>query len=841
MGAIVKAIVSVVEIVVGAITQQYWLVAMGAAGLLGTAAGLLLGGQKGSNGVQTQIVYDPTYPRQCIFGRAPSFGSLVWQMAHGDDNKTLEYVVAFADHECDGFDALYVDGELVTLGTPDPVLGYPVTTSVDPVTLLPGTDYTDKLWMKFYSGASGQAVDTRLNTVFPTQWPSTSVGTNICYARFTAKYDTKVMPSIPRFQLVIRGAKLYDPTKDSTAGGSGAHRWGTPSTYEFTENPGVIAYNVCRGFYVGSTLLMGASALASELPYAQWASAINSCNDAISLHAGGTELRYRVGGQVGVDRDAAQFLQAIAVQTGGRIGTGGGTIVYFPGVGQSSVMSFTDDDIMAEEDYEYSQKMPFQALKNAVYGTFVDPNQNWGVASLPIRTSTSDQTEDGGIPLGDAYQLDLTHSYTQGQRVMEIIRRKNRRQITHGPLTLSPKAMKVERGDWVDWTSADFSYSSKLFLVGSVSYKPNCDVVLSLEEIDTSIFSWNPAVDELPPTGGNLASGDPLGGPGAVPNFSAVAQSNGAIVCDWTDLTAANIKGYDLLYNTLPIEAGATMVNEASRQTSETTLAIPPGNWYIGIRARSTSDETGTASWVAVTVPNPNTLIDDLLCAPDFIGTKSGFLLHPWGYLVVDSAGGAANLKLSSGKFLTSARSPVSNPTYQPPTQDTGFNSTLRVFANISTANRGGVAGTSSMTFSLDSWLNGAADPNVFTPWTVGTVTAEYFRFQLAEDPTAADALVTQLEVVIDAPILNQVVQGVAVSHLGTTITYAALTKPDGTHGVGPFHKPPFIGVHPADGVGTGGGASSVQSSPGGGTAVITEYQGGTAIDGTVNLQFIGV
>ena len=35
----------------------------------------------------------------------------------------------------------------------------------------------------------------------------------------------------------VLGRKLYDPRKDTTAGGSGSHRLATPSTWEYSDNP----------------------------------------------------------------------------------------------------------------------------------------------------------------------------------------------------------------------------------------------------------------------------------------------------------------------------------------------------------------------------------------------------------------------------------------------------------------------------------------------------------------------------------------------------------------------------------------------------------------------------
>lgn len=516
MSTIVKGIVGVAEVAVGAITGQGWLIGMGVATLLATAASLI--DPTRPPGLQTLIAYDPSFPRQLIVGRTITGGSIVAQFTHDNlplgggnqgQNRVLEIVVALADHECDGLEQIIVDGQVVGVNTEDPVLGYPISWSIDPFTHNPSVQYTNHLWVKFFSGADGQTVDTHLNSVLgDTVWPTTSVGTNVCYARITAVYDPQVLPSIPSIQFVLRGAKLYDPRQDSTVGGSGSQVWGTPSTYTWTENAAVIAYNLCRGIYVGGNLFYGAGASADEVPFAQAVAAMNVCDETVSLKAGGTEPRYVCGGQMAVNQDAQSFLQSIATAMGGYIGTGGGSIVIFPGVAQTPVTSFTDDDIMAKEQYDNAPKFGFDTLKNAVFATYLEPANNWTTNSAPARTSSTDITTDGGIELSDTYSLDIVHSNTQAQRVMEIIRQRNRRMITQ-TVTLGPNAASIERGDWVQWTSSQWGYSAQSFFVAGVQLKPNLDTVLNLVQVDSDIYDWTPSTDELPATGGLLPSAAP--------------------------------------------------------------------------------------------------------------------------------------------------------------------------------------------------------------------------------------------------------------------------------------------------------------------------------------------
>lgn len=87
-------------------------------------------------------------------------------------------------------------------------------------------------------GTSSQAVDSYLNSVVPSDWTSTDRLLNKTYCVVTLDLENQ------RFQggqlgitADISGRLCYDPRKDSTvAGGSGAHRAATPSTWEWTDN-----------------------------------------------------------------------------------------------------------------------------------------------------------------------------------------------------------------------------------------------------------------------------------------------------------------------------------------------------------------------------------------------------------------------------------------------------------------------------------------------------------------------------------------------------------------------------------------------------------------------------
>jgi hypothetical protein len=103
-----------------------------------------------------------------------------------------------------------------------------------------GTDPTKRYRMVFnaHHGADDQTADPMLTASIPTQWTSNHRLRGIAYLACSFEYDTRGMfRSIPQLTVIVRGKKVYDPRLDgSISGGSGSHRLGTPSTYEWSDN-----------------------------------------------------------------------------------------------------------------------------------------------------------------------------------------------------------------------------------------------------------------------------------------------------------------------------------------------------------------------------------------------------------------------------------------------------------------------------------------------------------------------------------------------------------------------------------------------------------------------------
>lgn len=121
-----------------------------------------------------------------------------------------------------------------------------------------GTNPARRYRMVFnaHHGASDQTVDPMLLASTPEVITSNHRLRGIAYIAASFEYDTEGMfRSIPQLTVVVRGKKLYDPRKDgSITGGSGSHRFDTPSTYEWSDNAALCLLDYLRDDEYGKGL-----------------------------------------------------------------------------------------------------------------------------------------------------------------------------------------------------------------------------------------------------------------------------------------------------------------------------------------------------------------------------------------------------------------------------------------------------------------------------------------------------------------------------------------------------------------------------------------------------------
>lgn len=441
-GKVGKIALSLALIGVGAVTGNFQLIAAGLA-LAGSALRPTPKGREREASAATLQVGE--YPRTAVFGRAAVSGSLVdafnYGGTYGTDWELL--VIALADHRCDALEGFYVNDTYVAFAGDGDVAGY---------------NSQLKVWWR--SGTEAQALPSVVTTNGP-GWTADDNGAGVCYAVVAYKADPADSQTPiwtggrPRFLFILRGALCYDPRKDSTvAGGSGAHRWATPATWEWTENPIVSRYNWARGLFAcdriaqPEQLLVGRGLSTTEAPPTNLAWRANLCDEVV-----GGAARFRIGGLVAATETYLSVEEDFAAACAGTIVQPEGAVEIDPGEARAPSFAFTDADLIVGSKVRWQDFLGTGDAEwvNTVVPSYIEPAHKWGPHAAPIRRDIADVTADrGSRELG--LNLGLVTNAAQAGRVGEVHRRLGR-LTGRGQVTLPPRFAGIEEGDWGTWQS----------------------------------------------------------------------------------------------------------------------------------------------------------------------------------------------------------------------------------------------------------------------------------------------------------------------------------------------------------------------------------------------------
>jgi len=428
-----------------------------------------------------------------------------WGNSGGTPNENLTHVISFSDLPITGLTALWVNGEKITLNAGTKIAaGYPAPEF---------NDGADNLWVDFLDGTQTTA-NSFLTSSFGTHPDrpiiSDMIWRGVAYATMTARINRELFTGIPTYMAEVQGIPLYDVRKDGTAGGTGTHRLNDSSSWEFSDNPVVMIYNILTGITYGGSWVWGLQDQPdqSRLPYASWSTAMDACDASITLKAGGTEKQFRAGCYIDVDMQPIDVINDLLTACSGRMTEIAGVYKILVGAPGSSVASVTDDDFLISEVQSLSPFPPLQNTINGITATYPEPLEAWEMKEAPPRYSSTLENEDDGRRLPRNINLKWVFSGTQAQRITKAMVEEARRFRRHVGV-LPPKHANLEPLDVISWTSSRNGYSSKLFLVTSVEDGPNANVVVGLQEIDASDYSWTPATDEQASSVGVLAPSRP--------------------------------------------------------------------------------------------------------------------------------------------------------------------------------------------------------------------------------------------------------------------------------------------------------------------------------------------
>jgi hypothetical protein len=529
-------------------------------------------------GVSAEVKFGGKVAHEGAFGRVATKGQYIYWNTHGASNRYLDQVYVLSSGWCDGLDGLYLDGEAVALtqvGSGTGWTRYAVT--------LPDDNGTRRLWVTFWEGRHDQDASAALvATANPSdRWTSEHLLRGMAYAHVEADYDA-TMDSLRSLLggnallFVVKGLRLYDPRKDTTAGGSGSHRFDDWTTWEWSDNPAVCQYHFERGYFINGQRVLGMGVPVYDLVTPLYMAAANICDETVDTPDDGSEARYRVAMIVNDDAeyiDAVDgFVSAMAGQRVEREGMFG----VIAGAAQVPVATISDDDILLDAPLVHTTRRRRDELINEVHGQYTDPENLWDGSTIePVIGDASVKAADGGETRPVPKNLYQVTSPFQARRLLLIAFRLNRMQAT-ASFSLGLDALEYELGDWLIWRGRTWAVSGWRLETATDR------IALTLTETATSVYSvgeGDVGPVPLPPT--------PPATPNRPTNVSGFTLQAGtvegedgqavpAILCGWDAVTDETIRTVEVEYRRVG-ETGAgerrSVTRPASGDWNGTTIA----------------------------------------------------------------------------------------------------------------------------------------------------------------------------------------------------------------------------------------------------------------------------
>lgn len=582
--------------------------------------------QPKSAGIRTETTTEGgTIPQTFVLGHYATAGSVVapfysWGTPGGIPNGYRTQIIDMSDLPINGVTDVWVDDKRFYVdrapfsltGPIHPDLGL----SPDPAVF---TGYAGNIWFRFYDGTQATA-DAHLlsehgSGVRP--WQADMIGRGVAYAILTYRYQPDLYQGEPRARFAVKGISLYDPREDTTAGGSGAHRWADQSTWEFTENPAVMVYNLLRGLPLPDGQSYGVGIASEDLPASWWFAAMNKCDQLVD-----GEPQYRAGYEVkmataedGGDTPLDVIDELLKAMDAEICDLGGKWIIRV-GAPSAATVSITDEDILRSSAQDLE---PFKGMAetfNAVRASHPSPQSGWQATEAPPRYDLDAEAEDGQRLVADI-DLPAVPYPTQVQRLMRAWLLDARRMRRH-TITLPPEYSSLTPLDTIAWSSDRNGYITKLFEISDAVIDPfSLSVILSIRERDPSDYDWQTGF-ELPTTAPTDVI--PTIPPFPLPGFEVRAVSildvggvsrRAAIEMTWPASLREGVR--DIAYQIrlaggTVISIGSTADIEAERLVVSEGI-LPETDYEV--RARGIERTTEWTNWLPVTTLPAQYLVGD--------------------------------------------------------------------------------------------------------------------------------------------------------------------------------------------------------------------------------------
>lgn len=355
-------------------------------------------------------------------------------------------------------------------------------------------------------GDDNQTTDTLLNSVF-TEWGANHrlrgqayVVIQVRQAENQADHAELFPRGEPIYSALIKGNRYYDPRKDSTvSGGSGAHRYATKSTWEWSDNPALAILDLLAdqvdGYDPGQVTI-------SDLHMPSFMAFADLCDEAVTLKAGGTEKRYRVATTLYLDQPAKMRLAAlleacdghIFMRPDGLIAIGGGEWVA------PTVTLDADEGHFLEWDFPNGP----DALSEYDGLAFQYMSPAHGYTELE-----GDPWPNGSVLDTQPVDLSQVPSHGQARRLCKIkLARDNAGQL--GRVVTNHYGLDAIGERCIHLVKPELDIDADFWVDSCALKEDRTGVVLAVRKADSTAYDWTAATEEgtAPPVPVGVGPGD---------------------------------------------------------------------------------------------------------------------------------------------------------------------------------------------------------------------------------------------------------------------------------------------------------------------------------------------
>lgn len=378
----------------------------------------------------------------------------------------------------------------------------------------------------------------------------------------------------------LRGRRVYDPRKDSTAGGSGTHRLALPATWEWSDCPAL-----AHADFLASTVYGAGETM-------DWASVATTANANDAL-VGGVERRRIIGLSLLQAARVEDWSETLRAYSGCWLMATAAGIKMVPDADGSAVASYTHaaGQIAALDPLEMADLGDAPTVVEVVY---TDTSQTpWRDATARVQLSGVGSTRPVRL---SKVPLPGIHRYSQAMREATERLNKLNLQSLSTRVELFDEGIAHQRGDIISLTHPA-GLSAKPFRVTDVEMLSTGQWSLAVTEHSSAVYSDSVVTR----TSFGDASFVSPAGPPSTPTGLGVSVEPGGTRIRWAANPESDVQAYELRQGGIDWASASPLLGAATRVGGTSFVWSPAvsGNYTLRLVA---IDDQGNASEPAVLV-----------------------------------------------------------------------------------------------------------------------------------------------------------------------------------------------------------------------------------------------